>query len=59
MIGDREKFPAFGPHARLYDVLNRDGKKYWTMNWPINYSTGKPCTILINRKPGVGPGDRL
>lgn len=24
---------------------------YWSMGWPVNYSSGHPCTILINRKP--------
>jgi hypothetical protein len=58
VIGDREKFPPSGPYARWYTVLNIAGAKYWPMNYPINYPNGKPCTILINRKPAFLPGDR-
>jgi hypothetical protein len=63
IIGEREKYPASGPHARWYRVLhltNRDGHRaiYWAMNWPINHPNGRWCTILVNRKPAVLPGDR-
>jgi hypothetical protein len=55
-IGDREKFPD-APGGRWYDVLNRDGRKFWVMGWPINYSNGTWCTVIINKKPQE-PGDR-
>jgi acyl-CoA reductase-like NAD-dependent aldehyde dehydrogenase len=57
-IADREKFPPSGPHARWYTVLHLRGAKFWPMNYPINYPSGKPCTILIDRKPPHLPGDR-
>jgi hypothetical protein len=57
VIGDREKFPPTGPYARWYTVLHLGGAKFWPMNYPINYPNGKPCTILINRKPPYLPGD--
>ena len=57
-IGDREKFPPSGPYARWYTVLHLREAKFWPMNYPINYPNGKPCTILINRKPPHLPGDR-
>jgi hypothetical protein len=50
-ICDREKY-----HGRWYDVLNRGGRKYWCMNWPLDLG-GKWCTVIINKKP-VEPGDR-
>jgi hypothetical protein len=51
-IGDRERFPpAPAPNGRWYTVLNLRDAKYWTMCWPIDYSSGAPWTILINRKP--------
>lgn len=56
-IADREKFPPSGPHARWYTVLHLRGAKFWPMNFPINYSNGTWCTILINRKPPHLPGD--
>jgi hypothetical protein len=66
-IGEREKFPP-GPGGRYYDVLHRcgpggDTRKYWAMGFmggggPINYSDGRPCIFLINRKPPVCPEDR-
>jgi hypothetical protein len=59
-VCDREKYPP-GPDGRWYDILNRvyNGIAYkvWPMGWPINYSDGRPCTILLNRKP-VQPSDR-
>jgi hypothetical protein len=55
-ISEREKFPP-GPGGRYYDVLRRNGRLYWVMGWPINYSNGRPCTILINKKP-VEPTDQ-
>jgi hypothetical protein len=58
IIADREKFPPSGPAARWYTVLHMRGAKFWPMNYPINYSDGRPCTILINRKPAHLPGDR-
>lgn len=58
-IGDREKFPPSGPHARWYTVLHMRGAKFWPMNFPINWPSGGWCTILINRKPPHLPGDRL
>ena len=57
-IGDREKYPPEGPHARWYTVWRHRGAQFWTMNWPINYESGRPWTILINRKPPYLPGDR-
>lgn len=36
--------------GRPYTMYNLNGHKYWTMGAPIDYSSGKPCTILINRK---------
>jgi hypothetical protein len=45
-ICDREKFAG-----RWYDVLNRHGRKVWVMGWPLNYSNGKWCTVLLNKKP--------
>lgn len=50
-ICDREKY-----EGRWYDVLNRNGRKYWCMNWPLDLG-GKWCTIIINKKP-VEAGDR-
>jgi hypothetical protein len=58
IIADREKFPPSGPAARWYTVLHMRGAKFWPMNYPINYSDGRPCTILINRKPPFIEGDR-
>lgn len=63
IIGDREKFPPSGEFARWYHVLNMTNQagqsaKHWPMNWPINHPNGPWCTILINRKPPVMPGDR-
>src|SRR5688572_22239805 len=57
-IGDREKFPPSGPYARWYTVLHLRDAKFWPMNYPINYPNGRPCTILINRKPPYLPGDQ-
>lgn len=63
IIADREKFPPSGPAARWYTVYHarcpRSGVecKFWPMNYPINYSDGRPCTILINRKPAFLPGE--
>jgi hypothetical protein len=57
-IGDREKFPPSGPHARFYTVLDLRDAKFWPMNFPINWPTGRWCTILINRKPPHLQGDR-
>ena len=51
-ICDREKY-----EGRLYDVLNRDGRKFWCMGWPLGYSDGRWCTVIINKKP-VEPGDQ-
>jgi hypothetical protein len=58
IIADREKFPPSGPYARWYTVLHLRGAKFWPMNFPINYPSGKWCTILINRKPPHLPGDQ-
>ena len=58
VIADRERYPPSGRHARWYRVLHLGGAIYWTMNWPINYPNGTPCTSLINRKPPFLPGDR-
>jgi nitrate reductase alpha subunit len=50
-VCDREKFAG-----RWYDVLNRHGRKVWVMGWPINYSNGRWCTVILNKKP-VEPSD--
>lgn len=57
-IGDREKFPPSGPHARWYTVLHLREAFFWTMNFPVDWPTGSWCTILVNRKPAHLPGDR-
>lgn len=63
-IGDREKYPESGRHARWYHILNLGGAKFWPMNYPIgDLSWGwgrlnKAGTTLINRKPPFLPGDR-
>jgi hypothetical protein len=44
-VCDREKY-----ENRWYDVLNRNGRKYWCMNWPLDLG-GKWCTVIINKKP--------
>jgi len=49
-IGDRERYPP-GPRGRLYDVLNRHGRKIWPMGWPVS------MTVLLNKKPQE-PEDR-
>lgn len=50
--GERERFPpAPAPHGRYYDVFNYKGWKIWCMGWPLNYSNGTWCTVIVNRKP--------
>ncbi len=58
VIADREQFPETGPYTRWYTVLHLGGAKFWPMNQPINYPSGAPCTILVNRKPAFLPTDR-
>ena len=52
--------PAERPGVgKYYQVLHLPGPTiFWTMGWPLNYSSGAPCTILINRKPQHLPTDR-
>jgi hypothetical protein len=57
IIADREKFPERGPFARWYTVLHLNGAKFWPMNFPVDWPSGRWCTILINRKPPFLPGD--
>jgi hypothetical protein len=69
-IGDREKFPPSGPHARWYRVYHADCPRsgtpciFWTMNYDIgtlDWGWGRLNTMgttLINRKPPHLPGDR-
>lgn len=45
-IADREKHDG-----RWYDVLNYRGAKFWPMGWPIDWPNGKPCTVILNKKP--------
>jgi hypothetical protein len=50
--GERERFPpAPAPGGRYYDVFNYKGWKIWCMGWPLNYSNGTWCTVIVNRKP--------
>jgi hypothetical protein len=51
-IGTREKYDD-----RWYDVLNYRGAKFWPMGWPLDYSNGTWCTVILNKKP-VWPTDR-
>jgi hypothetical protein len=55
-VCDRERYPETGPGGRYYDTLNRHGRKIWVMGWPIFYSNGTWCTVILNKKP-VEPGD--
>jgi hypothetical protein len=55
-IGTRERFPD-RPGGRWYDVLNYRGAKFWPMGWPLNYTNGTWCTVILNKKP-VWPTDR-
>jgi hypothetical protein len=51
-IGTREKYDS-----RWYDVLNYRDCKFWPMGWPLNYSNGTWCTVILNKKP-TWPTDR-
>lgn len=57
-VCDREKYAG-----RWYDTLNRVHpvtqvpSKFWCLGWPLDYSSGRWCTIIVNKKP-IWPTDR-
>ena len=45
-LGYQQKY-----NGRAYNVYDAGEDFHWTLGWPVNYTNGTPCTILINRKP--------